>query len=425
MKIRVVFLTFYFEAWDALDGVYRQMAKDARFEPIVVSIPRRLTGEDGFGHEDQVSDFFTKHNIPHLRFGDVDSEVGLARLKELAPDYVFLNYPWRRNYQPGYRAERLAEFTKIAYVPYFSMPLVNEPGESGVAPHLYEQSTHQMASLVFTMDQAMVDAYAHTDRGNRHVHLTGSPKIDELMQQAREGIETWPVATPEQRPGTAPVGPRFRVIWAPHHSYNNSWLNFGMFTEVYKDMLRFATMQAEIEIVLRPHPLLFGTLVDRGLVSATELGHWIADWQDLPNTAIYTDGGYASLFQATDIMVTDGISFLGEYPLLTGKPTIYLEKPGHWEFSPLGKLAVAANIRVTSYEGFEEVFEQIRTEGMPDYSEPIARLRKAANPYPGRAAKKIVEIVAADYAAGTPLVDSSSLKTVAWEFREGREPQVD
>jgi hypothetical protein len=41
---RVVFLTFYSEAWDALAEVYALMARDSRFEVQVVAIDRRLTG---------------------------------------------------------------------------------------------------------------------------------------------------------------------------------------------------------------------------------------------------------------------------------------------------------------------------------------------------------------------------------------------
>ena len=54
MSIRVVFLTFYFEAWDALDPIYRGMLADARFDPIVVSIPRKLTGAAGYADEEKV-----------------------------------------------------------------------------------------------------------------------------------------------------------------------------------------------------------------------------------------------------------------------------------------------------------------------------------------------------------------------------------
>jgi CDP-glycerol glycerophosphotransferase (TagB/SpsB family) len=427
MPIKVVFLTFYYEAWDALDEAYRLMLADDRFEPIVISIPRKLTGDEGYGHEADVSAFFDAQGIEHLRFDYADgpdgrgSFAGLERLREIAPAYVFLNYPWRRNYQAAYRAENLVSFTKVAYVPYYSLPLVNEPGETGVAGHMYEQRTHQLASLVFTQDAASLEAYAHTDRGNGYVHLTGSPKLDVLQREAREAIAQWPIAVPST---SAPSAPRnFRLVWAPHHSYGANWLNFGVFAQMYLQMLAFAKSHPNVDVVLRPHPFLFGTLVDREVISAEALAEWQQEWNALPNTAIHTEGSYATLFMATDLMVTDGISFLGEYPILTGKPTIFIENPNHWDFAPLGELAAAANIRVHSYEEFESVFDQIRTDGLPDFSEQIAALRAAANPYPGKAAKRIVELTAADYAAGTPLVDPSVIKTPAWEFREGREPQ--
>jgi hypothetical protein len=47
-KIRVVFLTFYYEAWDAMSGVYELMLADLRFEIQVVAISRKLTGQQGF-----------------------------------------------------------------------------------------------------------------------------------------------------------------------------------------------------------------------------------------------------------------------------------------------------------------------------------------------------------------------------------------
>jgi hypothetical protein len=73
--IRVVFLSFYFEAWDALDGIYRQMLADPRFEPTVISIPRRLTGESSYSGEAQVSAFFDSVGIEHLRFEFEDSMI--------------------------------------------------------------------------------------------------------------------------------------------------------------------------------------------------------------------------------------------------------------------------------------------------------------------------------------------------------------
>jgi len=406
--IRVVFLSFYFEAWDALADIYRLMLADPRFEPTVISIPRRLTGETTYSGEEKVSEFYDSVGVEHLRFDFEDSAIGLEKLRQLAPDYVFLNYPWQRNYQPNYRAEVLSEFTKVCQVPYYSFALVNEPGEDGVAPYLYTQRSHQLSSLVFTQDAAVVEAYSHTSRGNAHVHLTGSPKLDSLVSRA--------VAKPNTR---------YTLVWAPHHSYSSHWLNFGTFASMYREMLKFAKQHQDIDIIMRPHPFMFGTLVDRKVIDERDLDEWLREFKALPNTAIDAGGDFASLFLSSDLLLTDGVSFIGEYPMITGKPAVYLENPGRWKFSPIGEIAVAANWRIGSFAEFADRFGQIRAEGLGDYSAQIERLRQAASPYPGESAARIIEIVAADFAAETPLVNKSSITELAWEFGPDKEPLID
>ena len=418
MAIRVVFLSFYFEAWDSLAPVYERMLANPRFEPIVISIPRRFTGETEYGHEAEVSANFERRGIEHLRFDFADPFEGNRRLRELAPDYVFLNYPWQRNYQPGFRPDALAEFTKLCYVPYYSLPLVNEPGVIGVAPHLYRQRLHQLASMVFAQDGAVCDAYADTQRGNGYVHLVGSPKLDALVEQANASAGHWPI---QRNWG----GRAFRLVWAPHHSYSEHWLNFGVFASMHQQMLEFATRHQELEILARPHPFLFGTLVDRGVLSAQQLEIWLDSWNALPNTGIDLGGNYAEVFKACDLLLTDGISFIGEYPLVTGKPAIFMENPDHWAFSPIGEVAANANLRVRNFDEFEALFDQIRTVGMPERSDEIAALAASARPFPGEAAKRIVDLVLADSEAKTPLIDPSQVTETPWELEPGREPFTD
>lgn len=404
----MVFLSFYIEAWDALAEIYQRMLEDPRFEPTVISIPRRLTGETEYSGEERVSEFYDNLGIEHLRFNFEDSNVGLEKLRDLAPDYVFLNYPWQRNYQPAYRAEQLSEFTKVCQVPYYSFALVNEPGEDGVAPYLYTQRSHQLSSLIFTQDAAVVEAYSGTSRGNSHVHLTGSPKLDSLVSRA--------VATPHDR---------YTLVWAPHHSYSPHWLNFGTFASMHQQMLDFAKTHQDIDIVMRPHPFMFGTLVERNVIAEPELSRWLEDFNLLPNTRIETGGDFASLFMSCDLLLTDGISFIGEYPMITNRPAVFLENKDHWKFSPIGEIAVQANWRISDFAQFAERFDEIRKHGLGDYSAQIERLRQAASPYPGEAATRIVEIVASDFAAKTPLVNKSAITELAWEFGPDKEPLVD
>ena len=414
-RVRVVFLTFYFEAWDALADIYEQMESDSRFDVTVISIPRRFSKENPFAEEDRVSEFLTRQAVKHLRFNFEDSFEGLARIKSLEPDYVFINYPWQRNYQPGYRVELLSEFTKVAYVPYYSLALVNEPGEEGVTPYLYTQRSNQLASLVFTQDPNTVDAYSQTSRGNGHVHLTGTPKIDRLVRRAEAGIGVWPIHSGNSK----------RLLWAPHHSFFEAWFNFGMFPELHNQMLAYAKDNSNLDILLRPHPIMFSTLVERGVMTRIELDSWLKAWNELPNTGIDLDGDIASLFSSSDYFVTDGISFIGEYPLATGKPGIFMEKSNHWPLSPLGKIAAEANLRVNGFAAFESALKRAIDEGLPDYSRPISTLRQAAQPFPGQAAAKIIEVVFDDFKRKTPLVDKSLITEVAWENRPGTEEPWD
>ena len=415
MKIRVVFLVFYFEAWDSLAGIYSLMAEDSRFEVTVISIPRRFSAEADFAEEDEVSHYFDTQKVPHLRFNFEDSFEGLENLKELKPDYLFINYPWQRNYQLGYRVDQLSEFTRVCYVPYYSAPLIIEPGQEGVAPHLYMQRSHQLASLIFTQDKNVQLAYAKTSRGNHHVYLTGTPKIDALVNKVSSGEKSWPLDNPGN----------FKMIWAPHHSYSPAWLNFGNFPTMFQQMLGFAKEQPTVDIVLRPHPLMFRTLIDRAVIPEHVIHIWLEQWNSLSNTAVDAEDDVALLFGAADLMVTDGISFLGEYPLATNKPGIFFENPEHWPLSDLGELAAKANIRVASFAEFEVAFKQVRSSGLPDLSVQIDALRVVAQPYPGEAASRIVDVVISDYLAGTPLVLKAQIKETAWENMPGAEPAWD
>lgn len=425
-KIRVAFLLFYFEAWDALAGIHREMLHDARFEVTVFSSPRKLTGDSSYGSETAVHRFLDKHDIAHVRLEGNDYEASLNKLRSFEPDYVFLNYPWQRNYPPALRADRLTEFTRIAYVPYFLLPLVNEENTSvsddessfNVAGHLYEQRTHQLASLVFVQDKDTKAAFAATSRGSTNVFDYGSTKLDELRIEYESYLKLGKRAKYD-----------LRVLWAPHHSYSEKWLGFGRFAKDYEDFLEFARRNPRIKITLRPHPFLFGTLVDRGLLTQDQLDDWLSSWNELPNTRLTKRAPFTKQFAKTDLLVTDGISFLAEYPLLTGKPGLFLENPTHWRFTRIGKLAAECNRTINSVSALDEVALALTQDPhhklVDDFDMALESLRQAVDPNPGVVSGLVVDAVATHFAGNPPLVNKESIADVPWEDRAGREPRTD
>jgi len=393
--IRVAFLPLYTEAWDSLAEVYERMSKDSRFEVRVFTIKRKLTGDPEFHGQREAHEYLNSIGVQNAMLGSVDE------LIDFAPDYTFINYPWQRNYEEQYRVDQLVKFTKIAYVPYFLLPMITEPWDVGVAGHYYRQRSHQLASLIFTQDRNTKRAFGLTERGKKYVKFTGSPKIDSMTRRARKAKRV--------------MRSRYRIVWAPHHSYGPLWLNFGTFAQMHGEMLAFAKKHPDVDIVFKPHPFLLGTMTGRELMKQQELDDWVKAWDALPNTSTNTESDYVNVFVNSDMLICDGISFLGEYPLITGRPAVFLESKDHWAFSPLGETIAKTTVRFKSFEDFAAKFEALKTDGLPDRSQEIENFMDEAIPFPRKASRKIIKAVVKDFAKQKPLIDASKVTATTWE----------
>jgi hypothetical protein len=130
-----------------------------------------------------------------------------------------------------------------------------------------------------------------------------------------------------------------------------------------------------------------------------ELTLWRKKWDSFPNTFTDIDGPFTSLALASDVMITDGVSFIAEYPLVTRKSVIFWEKPDHWEFSPLGKIAADTTHTVSSMGQVVSGLELAKAGKLAPKEQEINALIKAVRPGKTSAATAIVSLVLDDYAS--------------------------
>jgi len=184
---------------------------------------------------------------------------------------------------------------------------------------------------------------------------------------------------------------KFRLVWAPHHSVRPEWLGFGMFDRVYKEILQWASENPDIEIVLKPHPMLFESRA-HGLLSPADITAFLEAWDALPNTAYQTGGDYAPLLGASDAMLTEGISFLAEYQLF-GKPLIWLDSKQHVDFNSIGEEIMKGAYRVESAAETIELVAQLRHRK----SDPLKSKRndtvRYLMPFPGASAARTLAAI--------------------------------
>lgn len=386
-KIKVVFLVHNIATWDSLASVYERMCKDDQIKVMIVTIPRRFPGETQFGHEEENHNFFEIRKIPHLRFSRPNAYENLQILKYINPNAIFRQSPWETDIPEIYSTASLS-FTNIFYVPYYGFNLVdNFTANPNERDFQADSHFHHNCAQIFCESEITKRMMSKKNiRGGDNFIVTGHPKLEKLLDSSNK--PKWPIINVYTKR-------KKRIIWAPHHSFTGSgWLSFGLFKEVYMDMLALAKSKDDIEIVLKPHPALFSNIVKHDLVTRQALDEFLKEWNSLPHTTIVEGGDYGPLMAASDIMLTDGISFLAEYLMFWEKPLIFLRNPSHSPFNEIGKLVEKATYIVENIQEIQILLEKLDQN---DYDNKHREIRKKVAeqlmPFRKGAAQRIVKSV--------------------------------
>jgi CDP-Glycerol:Poly(glycerophosphate) glycerophosphotransferase len=373
--IRVLFLVHHATAWPAIRDIVDEMLQADDFEPVVMSLPHHFPLVNRLGGEAEVHAMLQQQGYKHIRLRDDDAGSALDYVKSLAPAVVFRQAPWDNDLPATLSSKHLA-FARLCYVPYGYMTAAIETKQ-------FDQAWHRQCWRLFCPDEAHRALYAaHNALGDINCRVTGYPKFDHLSRQVGQA-GLWPI-----RGGRADA---CRVIWAPHFSSDNDPLKFGVFNRIAADMLTMAAGNPSVEIVLRPHPALREAMANARPDSA--LARFLAAWKALPNACLDDEADYAELFAASHAMLTDGISFFSEYQLFD-KPLVYFERADNVGFNAAGERLKDGMYCVRDFAEWTRRLQEFRA-GVEDPAIVAARRRIAAElqPFPGAAARQIVEVI--------------------------------
>lgn len=332
-KIKCLFLIHNIESWDSVFSVYNEMLHCEKFNVIIASINRRYPGSSIFKDEDYVHRILTQLGIEHIRFNNVNSYDDLNIIKSLAPDVIFRQSQWDNDIPPGFSTNNL-RFSKLCLIPYEIMNFV----QLGFN-HLSSYYHTSCWKLFVANKQTKIEQEQHDKLNGLNVFVTGHPKVKAL----KEAKPFWPISS-------NPNVKKFKILWASHHSIDHNWSNFSVFLNIYNDMLNWAKSDNSIEFVFSPHPALVTVLESLNDPLLKEnINNFFIEWNQLDNTYYYREGPYGPLFQSSDILIMDGISWLLEYQLMK-KPIIFIERQDHSPFTVNGELIASGTNRVSNFD---------------------------------------------------------------------------
>ena len=123
------------------------------------------------------------------------------------------------------------------------------------------------------------------------------------------------------------------IMWKVYTETNTNYECY--LAKKYKDNVSF---------IFKPHPNLRNGLIENGYMkSVDEYETYLDEFRKLPNASVCEEGDYLALFDTSDGIINDSISFIGEY-LYVDKPMLFLERPEQC-FDELGMALVKAHYK--------------------------------------------------------------------------------
>ncbi|MDL2280895.1 CDP-glycerol glycerophosphotransferase family protein [Selenomonadales bacterium OttesenSCG-928-I06] len=281
-KIIIVFLVWENSKWNG-DILYKKFANSKNFKPIVL-----VVSEDPKDYE-----FYELHGYEVYCISN-DND-----LQKHNPDIIFYQQPWY-SLADKFTPAKLSKYALLCYFPYAISTTIE-------LPMIWNKCELFFKSLYchFVFNQTLSEQFK--SYGVFNTIVTGHPKLDVYNTPIK--INLWKNKN------------KYKIIYAPHHSFEDTSLKWATFQWNGKEILKMAKNNPDTEWVFKPHPIFKKNLLNNKIMTAQEIDSYFDEWAKIGQ--VYESGNYFDIFRTSNLLITDCGSFLTEY-LPTKNPVIHL-----------------------------------------------------------------------------------------------------
>lgn len=357
------------ESWANVRSVWEAARDDESVEVSVVLLP--FLHRDYQWRRDLAEAHLTELGVPFVPW-DAFS------LSEATLDAVLYTSPYDETRPEAYKFANLRrQARRIAYIPY---GLEVGGGEQNYV-YQYGQPVTAHADAVFVRSPSVRDMFArHCPTGAEHVHVTGHPRMDGLVDLAQFTVD----------PGLlAAIGERKAVLWNAHFSFDGDL--WSTFDQLAAGILDAFTSRPDLVLLLRPHPLLWKKLINLNILNEQE----IADLKvQLTALGVIIDerSDHRHAFAASAAMMSDAGSFLMEY-LATGKPVLYLKNSHGLGLNEEGAAVVRRYQTAVDAGQVAAFLDQLRRDEDPLHLSRSAAIRHFFHEFDGGAGRRVLGVL--------------------------------
>ena len=329
-KIKICFLVNSYAKW-CVQPLFDELKKNDRFEIVVLvtlaDIQRWMTAGEKRNELLYNLELFRKHVAPQsLPAYDIDTDRFLP-LDSFSPDIVVYQQPW--DIFPCQNVKATGKYALTLYFPYGFLLIKTD--------FHYRRQWHAFLWKYFLdIPENVRRLERQTSAAKRNCVFYGYPKVC-IKYKGRES------------------SPRPLIVYTPHWSIGE----FSTFYWSYKKIIDLAKNHPRFDWVFRPHPTLRSALEKDARLSDEEIESFYGFWKE---RAISGQVDIEKYFYASSIMISDSVSYLGEY-LMTANPVIHLCNPDSLLLlNPAGQKIADCYYAVYSEEELEKTFSALMLE---------------------------------------------------------------
>lgn len=345
-KIKVAFLPISAAEWPA-EYIYRKLEMDTRFEPEVIPVPLigRPKKERGKVYM-QTYDFFANgnYNVKKVYNAETEEIVGWEDIGGM-PDIVVHVTPWYLNLAHNYQVGKLPLNVLNVYISY-GFKIADSINGSYAKECVYNKEFMNIMWKVYTETPQNYQGFKNYQTLHaKNVVNSGYIKMDYFYDNHNYSNEKlmkmWSI------PNGGDIHKYKKILITPHFSIADT--NVVSFSTFEKNMYFYVYLakkyRENVSFIFKPHPNLRNALIKNGYMkSIDEYEAYLDEFRKLPNASVCEEGDYLELFDTSDGIIDDSVSFIGEY-MYVDRPMLFLERPEQ-RFNELGKALIKAHYKV-------------------------------------------------------------------------------
>jgi CDP-glycerol glycerophosphotransferase (TagB/SpsB family) len=334
-KTNIVFLVQRTEIFTSVMSVYYQMTKKNNVKVILVALPRydHTADENKMKYETIMGNLEFCKKLPgkHESISSFDfKKEKFIDLKELNAKYIFLGLPYTHEYPDEYSFDKMSKYADLCYIPYGHFFADGEK----MIENCFQRELLCTAKKLFCDCKKTFDycknklSYCEKKEKSQIVYDIGFPRFDLIKTNNNNNnkIQTF--------------------LWLPRWTTSKDNNEKSSFMEYRNTILDFFELRKDLELIIRPHPLMFSNYINKNILTENEIVEYKRRIEKLGNVTLDASESYLGALQKADCVICDYTSIMIEFYIMN-KPVLYLDKVDNMDELVVNGLYLSENVETT------------------------------------------------------------------------------